>query len=168
LHAARLGRKLTGARFVKNTARAIAVVVSLIIMAFAPIMLSTPVQAQTASLKDQVVGHWQLVSVTINGIAPYGTNPQGSMFIDAGGHFAVIVVSSGNARNVSYFGTYTINNADGTMTMHIEANAEGGGFNAAGRDMSRHIALNGDELTLQSETPSGMPGRVVMTWKKAN
>lgn len=90
------------------------------------------------------------------------------MFLDPGGHFAVIVVSNGKARGVAYFGTYTINEANKTMTMHIDANVGGGGIDAAGRDETRHIELSGNDLILQNETPSGAPGKLALTWKKAD
>ena len=89
----------------KIKARSIAAcVASLIILALASIDATLFAQTPTKSLKDQLVGHWQLVSVSVNNTTPYGANPQGSMFFDAGGHYSVIVVTAGKARNVSYFG----------------------------------------------------------------
>ena len=124
--------------------------------------------AQAKSLKDQLVGHWQLASVTIDTRTPYGTTPTGSMFLDAGGHFSVILLSSGNARNVSYFGTYTVDDTKKSMTMHIDGSSGGIGLNLAGHDQTRLVAISGDELTIQSQTPSGTPGNMKMIWKQAN
>jgi hypothetical protein len=124
--------------------------------------------AQEKSLKEAVVGHWQLVSVSVNGRTPYGDNPNGSMFLDAAGHFSVIVVSEGNARSLAYFGTYTISDADKTMMVHIEDSAGGGTPNAAGRDLKRLVILNGDELSVQNLLATGEPGGVKVTWKRAN
>lgn len=124
-------------------------------------------QAPAKPLKDQLVGHWQLLSVAVNGAAPYGTDPKGTMFLDAVGHFSVIVITGGAARSISYFGTYTVNDAAQTMTLHIEASAGGSGVSAAGRDQTRLISLSGDELITQNQTAKG-PGGVKLTWKKAD
>jgi Lipocalin-like domain len=123
---------------------------------------------QAKSLKDQLVGHWQLASVTMDTRTPYGTTPTGSMFLDGGGHFSVIVISSGNARNVSYFGTYTVDDANKTMTLHIEGSSGGIGLNLAGHDQTRLVTISGDELTVQSQGPSGTPGNMKLIWKQAN
>jgi hypothetical protein len=145
------------------------VMVSLFVFAiFAMMFVASPSSAQEKSLKEVLVGHWQLVSVSVNGRTPYGANPQGSMFLDAAGHFSVIVVSDGNARSLAYFGTYTINEADKSVTIHIEDSAGGGTPNAAGRDLKRLVTLNGDELSVQNVLATGDPGAVKVTWKRAN
>ena len=122
-------------------------------------------QAPAKSLKDQLVGHWQLVSVTMNGTTPYGADPQGAMYLDAGGHYSVIVITAGNARSIAYFGTYTIDDATRLMTMHIDASS---GANAAGRDEKRLVAINGDELSVESQRSGGPLGPIKLTWKRAN
>jgi Lipocalin-like domain len=129
---------------------------------------ATPSSAQDKSLKDALVGHWQLVSVSVSGRSPYGANPHGSMFLDAAGHFSVIVVSDGNARSLAYFGTYTINDADKSLVIHIEDSAGGGSPNAAGRDLKRLVTLSGDELAVENELATGGPGAVKVIWKRAN
>ncbi|HTV29689.1 MAG TPA: hypothetical protein VMF32_18110 [Xanthobacteraceae bacterium] len=118
-------------------------------------------------LKEALIGHWQLVSVTANERTPYGTDPHGSMFIDGAGHFSIIVISSGGARSVAYYGTYTVNDADKLMTLHLEDSVGGGTSNAAGRDLKRLVVLNGDEMTIQNERQDGSPGTIKLTWKKA-
>ena len=114
-----------------------------------------------------MVGDWKLVSVEVDTQTPYGTDPKGSMFLDAAGHFSVIVVSDGKARSLAYFGTYSVDDTDKSMTMHVEAGSGGGGMDFAGRDVKRLIGLNGDELIVQSENASGAAGGVKLTWKKA-
>jgi hypothetical protein len=123
--------------------------------------------AQTSkSLKEQLVGHWQLASISVNdSTQPYGTDPQGSMFADAAGHYAVIVISSGGARNVSLFGTYAVDDANGSVTLHVDASNL---TDAVGQDVKRFVALNGDELTVTSRRGAGPVGRVTMIWKRAN
>ena len=81
------------------------------------------------------------------------------MFLDAAGNYSVIVISAGNAKNISYFGTYTVNDADNTMTMHIDASS---GINARGRDEKRTVTFNGDQMT--QETPKG---GIKITWKRS-
>jgi hypothetical protein len=121
-------------------------------------------QSPTKSLRDQLIGHWQLVAVTINGQAPYGTNAKGSMFLDAGGHYSVIVVTAGEAKSIAYFGTYTVGDTDNLVTFHVDANSRA---NGAERDQTRLASLSGDELTLASQKP-GPIGGVKLTWKLAN
>jgi hypothetical protein len=123
-------------------------------------------QTPARPLKDQLVGHWQLVSIAVNESAPpYGTEPRGSMFLDAAGHYAVIVITSGRARNVSYFGTYTINDSDSSITMHVDASSIPA---AAGRDEKRFVAFSGDQLTLTNQRGAGPVGPVKLIWKRAN
>ncbi len=132
--------------------------------------LTSPAPAQSAAkpLKEQLVGHWQLVSVTINeGGTPYGAAPQGSMFLDASGHLSVIVISDGGARNIAYFGTYTVDDADKTMSIHIDGSS-GGARNASGRTFKRFVQVQGNELTIANQTPAGTPGPIKQTWKQAN
>jgi hypothetical protein len=150
----------------KITVRCIMACVSLTMLALTLIATSSFAQTPEKSIKDQMVGHWQLVSITIQERTPYGPNPLGSMFIDAAGHFSVIVVSSGDARSVSYFGTYTIN-ADNTVTTHLEASSGGGENSAGGHEMTRLLTFNGDELVVANETANG-PGALRLTWKRAN
>jgi hypothetical protein len=128
----------------------------------------TPSFAHKKSFRAALVGHWQLVSVSVNGRVPYGADPHGSMFLDDAGHFSVIVVSDGNARSLAYFGTYTINSAEKSMVLHIEDSAGGGTPNAAGREVKRLFMLSGDELSIQNELATGNPGAVTVTWKRAN
>ena len=134
----------------------------------AMMLLASPSSARKKTLKEALVGHWQLVSVSVNGRTPYGADPHGSLFLDDAGHFSVIVVSDGNARSLAYFGTYTINAAEKSMVIHIEDSAGGGTPNAAGRELKRLFTLSGDELSVQNELATGDPGAVKLTWKRAN
>jgi len=149
----------------KVTARRIGTCVLLLLgLTFAP-----PLSAQSAgsSLKQQLIGHWQLVSVTVGERTPYGAAPQGSMFLDAKGHLSVIVISDGDARNISYFGTYTVDDATKSMTIHVDASSGGSG-NAGGRSFKRLLQLQGNELVMANEAPVGAPGVIKQTWKQAN
>jgi len=130
--------------------------------------ISTPSFAQASSksqLTAQLIGHWRLVSISIGATQPYGADPRGSMFLDAGGHYSVIVVTDGGARSISYFGAYTVDDADAMMTLHIDASSRAG---AAGRDEKRRVTFNGDELIVQNQAPAGSLGAVKVTWTRAN
>jgi hypothetical protein len=131
-------------------------------------LVASPSSARKRSLKEALVGHWQLVSVSVNGRTPYGADPRGSLFLDDSGHFSVIVVSDGNARSLAYFGTYTFNAANKLMMIHIEDSAGGGTPNAAGRELKRLVTLDGDELSVENVLATGDPGAVKVTWKRAN
>jgi hypothetical protein len=161
-----LHRQSKGLRIMKIISRgAVTCLASLVFLALASIASGALAQTPGKSLNDQLVGHWRLVSVSVNGATPYGDDPAGAMFLDAGGHFAVIVVTAGRARNTAYFGTYTVNDADSSLTMHVEA---GGNGNAARPDEKRFITFSGDELILETQKSAGPPGGVKLTWKQAN
>jgi hypothetical protein len=156
-------------RIMKFSARSMFMNLSLFVaLTMAVFTTTSHAQAPAKSLKDALVGHWQLVSVTANERTPYGSDPHGSMFLDASGHFSIIVVSGGDARSVAYFGTYTVSEADKLMTVHIEESVGGGTPNVAGRDLKRLVTLNGDDLTIQNQTPAGTPGNFKLAWKRAN
>jgi hypothetical protein len=137
---------------------------SIVLAALAPIFAATA-QTPPQSLKDQLVGHWQLVSVSVNGTTPYGDKPQGAMFLDAGGHYSVIVNTAGQARSIAYFGTYTVNDADSTLTMHIDSSNRPG---AVGRDQKRLVSFSTGNLVIGSAKTNGPLGGVKLTWKQAN
>jgi hypothetical protein len=140
-------------------------VASLVFLALASIVSGALAQTPAKALKDQLVGHWRLVSVSVNGAAPYGPDPAGSMFLDAGGHYSVIVITAGSARTIAYFGTYTTDDSESSITMHVDATATGA---EARPDVKRLVTFNGDELIVAS--PKGVaPGRSVeLTWKQQN
>lgn len=149
----------------KMTARGIGTCAPLLL----GLALMSPLPAQSAAkpLKERLVGHWQLVSVTVGERTPYGAAPKGSMFLDAGGHVSVIVISDGGARNISYFGTYTVDDAAKSMTIHVDASSGGSG-NASGRSFKRQVQLQGKELVLANDAPKTAPVVIKQTWKKAN
>jgi len=151
----------------RMAARGVTMSLSLLVI-LAMMLGATPASARKKSLKEALVGHWQLVSVSVNSRTPYGDNPHGSLFFDDAGHFSVIVISDGNARSLAYFGTYTVNAAEKSMDIHIEDSAGGGTPNAGGRDLKRLFTLNGDELSVENELATGEAGGVKLTWKRAN
>jgi Lipocalin-like domain len=138
---------------------------SLILLALTWFATGANAQAPAKPLKEQVVGHWQLVSVLFNGNPSYGADPQGTMFLDAAGHYAVIVITAGQARSVGYYGTYTVNESDSSITLHIEAST--GVNSAAGRDQHRAVSFNGDQMIQENIRSDGAKGSMRLTWKRA-
>jgi hypothetical protein len=160
-------------------------VLSLFILTVAtPSIRSSFAQPQAKSLTDQLVGHWKLVSIKASNGTPDNGSPAGSMFLDRSGHFAVVVIGANNGRNISRFGTYTVDDAGSLITMHIERSSvvysvndpakfttlhiEGSTTGGPGRNVKRHISFSGNELTETSDKPSGGPGAITLTWKREN
>ena len=130
-------------------------------------------------LRDQLPGAWRLVSVQTvkpNGevIYPfYGEHPQGLLIYDRSGWMSVQIVSdpkptvpTADSREeflsapsdqktkaidgyYAYIGTWSVDAAKSTVTHHIEQSlypAE------PGQNLSRHLVLEGDRLTLTAKT----------------
>src|SRR2546428_3064417 len=140
--------------------------------------------AKTA--REQLVGSWTLVSLTAGAGAdqtlPYGPNPKGTMMVDANGRFSITVLRydlpkfASNNRDtgtpdenkaivqgsITYFGTYSVNEADGTLTLHIERSSFP---NWNGTDQKRTIAsLTAEELRYTNPAAS-VGGTAELVWK---
>ena len=142
--------------------------------------------AQQKSLKEQVVGTWTLVSCDPPANAtrqPFCVNPSGSEIFDANGRFIVVIAARGRPKAttgptgainradlspeeykaitqgmVANFGTYSVNEADKTQTLH----AEGALFpNGEGRDAKMSVSVTGDEKKTVSADGT------VYTWRRA-
>ena len=137
-------------------------------------LLSLPdsINAQQKSLREQLVGTWTLVSCD----APYcvDSNPSGILIFDGSGRYAQVFASrgrpkfstTGNRRAVpaeeykaaamglvANFGTWSVNEADKTLTTHVD----GALFpNIEGTDGKGTVGLSGDELKLIG--PTAVPG----------
>ena len=143
--------------------------------------------ANAQSVQQQAVGTWTLVSVTVDGpikAEPYGPNPHGIMFLDAGGRFSVSIVRAGvpkfasdnrtkgtDAENtaavhgsLAYFGSYTISEPGSSITVKIEASNYP---NFGGETQQRVFAFNGDEMTVLNPAPLGGGGVAKQVWKRA-
>jgi hypothetical protein len=150
-------------------------------------LLAAGAFGQRQSLKEQLVGTWTLISweqKKSDGtrLQQFGENPIGIAFFDAGGRYIISVMRSDRARYASnalwqgtaeenkatadgtqtYFGTYTISEADRSIAIHVE----GSSFpNWNGTDQKRIVAITGDQLTLTLRPPSGE--NVDVVWKRA-
>jgi hypothetical protein len=135
----------------------------------------------------ELVGAWALVAVTVEQggkkVEPFGPNPNGSLMLDANGHFSIVVVRPGvpkfasNNRvagtaeenkaaytgSLAYFGTYSTGEADRMISMHIE----GSTFpNWNGTEQKRLFTLAGDQLTLTNPNGS-VGGTTQIVWRRA-
>ena len=135
------------------------------------------------SAKD-LIGAWLTVSVAVDQgakkLEPFGPNAKGTQIYDTSGRFATIVmrgdlpkVASNNMQtstaeesliiahgSLAYYGTYTVNDVDKTVTVKIE----GASFpNFAGTTQTRRFEISGDELTISNPTPAvGSAAKVVL------
>ena len=136
-------------------------------------------EAPTA--QDRLVGTWKLVSFedrrpTGEVTHPHGRDPLGVIMYDGAGHMAAQIMNHGRPdfadrrqptpeekkaayeTYIAYFGSYTVNESEGTVTHHVE-----GGLspNMVGSDLKRSFEFSGDRLILK---PVGQTG--VLTWER--
>jgi hypothetical protein len=144
---------------------------------------------QQGSLTEQLLGAWTLVShesVSADGTRTpvYGVNPKGIAFFDAGGHFIITVMRAGRTKygidfptqgtadenkataqgTMTYFGAYSVDEAQHTIALHIEASSFP---NWNGADQKRDFAIAGDRLTLTARALQ-TGGYADVIWKRAN
>ena len=156
--------------------------------ALAMILFPGGVLGQQASLKEQLIGTWILIShesVSADGrrTPVYGANPNGVAFFDGGGQFIITVMRSDRAKyainnptqgtadenkataqgTMTYFGTYSVNEPSRTIAIHIDASSFP---NWSGTDQVRNFAIAGDRLTLTARAlPTG--GYADVVWRRA-
>jgi hypothetical protein len=143
--------------------------------------------AQQKSLKEQLAGAWTIVScdsTSANGAKqPYCANPNGILILDASGRYAQVIaargrtkLASGNRSEVpaeqfkaaalglvANFGTWSLNEADKTMTIHYE----GALFpNIEGTEVKNTVSLSGDELKVVQPAPV-LGGRSETIYRRA-
>ena len=146
--------------------------------------------AQQKSLKEQLVGTWTLVSsdqVRSDGskVQQFGANPKGINVFGPNGWFFFMFASADNAKiaskdpgskwnsreesgltieSIAYYGTYTVNEAEKVIFLHLEASTFP---NQIGTDQKRTItSLTANELKYSS--PAAIPGaQVHQVWKRA-
>jgi hypothetical protein len=157
------------------------------IASFGLSMVTFDALGQQQLLKEQLVGTWTLLSWEQKKgdgtkVERYGTSPKGIAFFDAAGRYIITVMRSDRAKyasnalwqgtveenketadgTITYFGTYSISEADGSIAIHIE----GSSFpNWNGTDQKRFVAIMGDQLTLIVRPPGG--DAVDVIWKRA-
>jgi len=147
----------------------------------------TPAFAQTTMPKE-LVGTWTMVSITLEKDGKktdlFGPEPQGRLIRDADGHVAYLVTradlpkfASNNRTagtpeenkaivqgSIFYFGSYSVNEADKTITTHIEVCSFP---NWIGAERESTYTINGDELDTTTSGSSVGEGTVHVVYKRA-
>lgn len=143
---------------------------------------------QQDTLKEQLLGAWQLVSfnsVRTDGskLTVFGDDPNGVAFFDRTGRYIITVMRSDRVKfaandraqgtadenkatavgTITYFGTYTVNDPDRTLNIHVV----GSSFpNWNGTDQKRSFVVSADELKLTNPIAS-TGGITEVVWKRA-
>jgi len=133
--------------------------------------------------KSQLVGDWTLTSINATNAVVQNRPGDGYIVFERSGRFSFAVLSAdvpkfaSNNRNtgtadenkaavqgsISYFGTYSVNEADGTLTFHIERCSYP---NWNGTDQQRLVTgLTAQEFKYTNPMPS-IGGTVEFVWKK--
>jgi hypothetical protein len=148
-------------------------------------LLPSSIVAQQGTLKQQLVGTWTLAGwefIEANGTKEQLANPKGIRMFDAGGRYAIVaargdrpkfkiagqptadeIVASIEDFFAANFGTWSVNEADKTLTEHYDAALRP---NNDGQDFKSSVSLMGDELRLTGPTlPGGF--RIDTVWRRA-
>ncbi len=150
---------------------------------------SSPVGvAAEQSVAKRLIGHWSLVScesVTDGRLEyPYGQDAVGQITYDAAGHMAVQVmrrgretfasgdlssatpaeVSTAFVGYIAYYGSYSVDEAAGMVTHHLDASWFP---NWVGSDQRRYYTLESDRLTLTTPPIQSQGSKRVfrLVWK---
>ena len=148
-------------------------------------------EAAAADPRAQFVGNWELVRrerIDVNGEllpppdppAPGAAGEVGYIMYDAAGHMGVVIQPPGRpvragdeptgeeeavgqlGTYTSYFGTYTVNEAEGYVTHHLQGNVRPPD---AANDNQRFYEFSGDQLILMPPSDdSGIRRRIV--WQR--
>jgi Lipocalin-like domain len=139
--------------------------------------------------KDRLVGTWTYESVVVERtdgtrVAPFGPDPKGFITLSADGRYSLQLIRpdipkiasrdrlSGTAEEnravaqgvVSQFGTYSVNEAEGTLTLHVETSSFP---NENGTDHERIItSISADKLQWTNPTPTS-PGIAYSALRRA-
>ena len=144
---------------------------------------------QSGISQDRLVGTWTYESVIVERtdgtkVAPFGPNPKGLITLSADGRYSLQLIRpdipkiaskdrlSGTPEEnravaqgvLSQFGTSSVNEAEGTLTLHVETSSFP---NENGTDQERIIAsISADNLQWTNPTPT-TPGIAYSTLRRA-
>jgi hypothetical protein len=143
---------------------------------------------QQKSLKEQLIGPWTVVSVTReqgdNKTEPFGPNPQGLFMFDPSGHFAIQITQPGRPKfasnnrvagtteenkaavqgTISNFGTYTVNEADHSVSLHIVGSSYPNWDEA---DVKQFAEISADEMKWTNPTSGQGTGSALVVLRRA-
>ena len=151
--------------------------VGLILLAGGGLLAHAAAQNRSGGVREQLLGAWQLESRTVtqgNGATVFdpvlGEQPVGRLFYDGSGHMMLQMMRQARTQAISapanpaaaknprvvlgydaYFGTFTVNEADGTITHHVEGSLFPEDL---GKDLTRRFTLDADNFTLSFTSPS--------------
>jgi len=140
--------------------------------------------AQQDKLKERLVGSWTYVSNDIvrpdgSRVPLFGPGPSGLAIFDNSGRYLLLTARAGQPRfasnnrmegtaeenkavvqgSIAHFGTYTVNEADRTITFHIDTSTFP---NWSGTEQKRPFTLTGDELRWTTAASSGGTAEVTL------
>lgn len=144
---------------------------------------------QQRSLSEQLLGTWTLVSIDYvrpdgSRFQTFGPNPNGVAMFDSGGHYIIAVMRSDRSKfavndrmqgtveenkattqgTITYFGTYSVSEADHSIAIHIVSSSFP---NWNGADQKRIFTITGNELKLTNPIASTGGGTTGVVWKRA-
>lgn len=144
--------------------------------------------AQQKLLKEQLVGTWTFASHTgkrADGSPRWGTNPRGLLIFTAEGRYSLALMNpevpkfASNNRlrgtaeeykaafegSEAHFGRYSVNEAERTLTFHIESSTFP---NSRGTEGKRPIIIiAGDELKYTNPAPAAGGAPTEVGWRRA-
>jgi len=164
-------------------ARETGVRVALFLTVFA---LASCAPSPARTTRDRMLGAWELRSRTVKSAGGdtvadpiLGAQPLGRLYYDASGRMGLQMMRQGrqqaltvpedadqakNARIVtgydSYFGTFTVDDAAGTVTHHVEGSLFPEDL---GKDFTRRFRLDGDTFELSFTSPDAGSGAITRT-----
>jgi hypothetical protein len=139
-----------------------------------------PDPAKAQSLKEQLVGAWELASCNTRQL--YCVKPHGIMILSASGYYTIIHLKGDRPKvanqadtwpaeewkalaigNQVNFGTWSVDEATKTMTWHIN-----GAFNPnnEGNDFKGTLSLSGDDLGLIAVGEPPRPIPTPQVWRR--
>ena len=152
-----------------------AITLSALLLGLGP--LTSDAVAQQKTVREQLIGTWLMVTNTTTGpdgtkVDTYGPNGKGIAIFESNGRFALVTIRSDLPRfasnnrgtgtadenravvqgSLAYFGTYSVNEAERSYTVQIEASIFP---NWVGTAQKRMIAISGDEFTITNPAGSG-------------
>lgn len=163
-------------------------IVRLALLAAFQLVFAATVRAQQTAGADAVIGTWTLVSETAHKggttTEPLGPHPLGSMMLDRGGRFILMIARPDLPRfaakkreagtpeenkavlagSLSFFGTYKVDGAGGVLTLRPEASTFP---NWVGADQKRQFTITGDEMKWVNRAPAIGAEVVEVVWRRA-
>jgi Lipocalin-like domain len=144
---------------------------------------------QSGVSQDRLVGTWRYESIVVERtdgtkVAPFGPDPKGFITLSADGRYSLQIMRpdipkiaskdrlGGTAEEnravaqgvLSQFGTYSVNEGEGTLTLHVEMSSFP---NETGTNEGRIItSISADKLQWTNPTPT-TPGIVYSTLRRA-